>query len=321
MVVLEIFKRIIIKKIMGYGTTRVTNKEKEARKKLERMEAAKRLKEQQEIKELFYAGRLSEIVEKYRKNQKWNYLRISDFFEGLRSYLEQNSKSRFPNEFDGTEYEIKLSLQKRLNYETARSALKSLNTGRKKHSFVSFGGIEGPWKTDICFYVFNEQELAIMHDSRNGVSLKQKKSLENLSYGLEGEDMIMKRREMMKRKCSQTEVYRAIEEAVINGYRFVGNMSRNRGRIVVLSLNSSRIFGLFYDECTLFPDAEKQSTKLQIEVEYIGYVKDYPSIALGSEREMAEELISLGNVVCECGKTIGINTKPTKDKKSDFLKC
>jgi len=29
----------------------------------------------------------------------------------------------------------------------------------------------------------------------------------------------------------------------------------------------------------------------------------------------------LGNVVCECGKTIGINTKPTKDKKSDFLKC
>lgn len=297
---------------MGYSSrSRPTRREILEREREKAREYRRKQKQKKRAEKLFSAGRLLDLYEEASDFDRWYGSR--DFLQCCLSSIDKP-----PIEFPGIEYEVKINLGKRLTCAKAKKGLEKLNSGREEHGFIWCSPTEGNFKTEINFYVLGEQELAIMENDYSGYDLKRKQTLQNLSFGMKGEHNVMRRKETMKRKCSQAQFHQAIEEAVREGYHYLGHISRSRFRTRFLSANTSRIFGLFSDECTISP-ATKPS-KFQIEIEYLGYVPGHPNIALGSEKQMIKEILSLQNAVIGCCKSLKIPAKTTRERKGDFLK-
>ncbi|MDD5192087.1 MAG: hypothetical protein PHH54_01335 [Candidatus Nanoarchaeia archaeon] len=264
----------------------------------------------------------SSLILVYKEFQK----QIGHNFVG--ELLKLDNK-KLEKDFPGAEYEIKMRVNADFNSDNP-DQFYFLDSIREKIS-ISKGFLPDNLEayrrpSENFYYGRGNEDILVIMSGIEGYILKKKGVLENISLGIKNDEFIFKRSEHLKRKCSQEDVFKAIQKVTLEGAEYKGKILRNRSRIDYLSTETGRLYEVVFDICDIIKPKNKPFKKTQIEAEYLGHVPDlFKKFQQGSERQITLELLALSDILMTVAKKVETHCGRiksvvlTKERKYDFL--
>lgn len=146
------------------------------------------------------------------------------------------------------------------------------------------------------FYSAENAECFVLTYKNNQWNTKIKKFTNKYSFGIKGEEFVMRRKEVMSATNFPELINRVLSESKTKEITYEGFMEKTKADQFLLNIDSGRVYNFTISLCK----AKGREDLVQLEIEYAGYV---PTTAFnkktGSEKEIVQEILGIQGYVIQ----------------------
>jgi hypothetical protein len=258
----------------------------------------------------------------------------SGFFAQLAKAAGIKKVEDIPKEYNGIEYEVKFDIEpvgegKEPGVEQYLDAFDfpvGVNTKVARY-------IKDPVNTNATgvnhFFGGLDEKLVVI-EKMGKIYLKEKGSVEQVGYGIPGEQLVVKRTED-RYEAGLENVMNKVNLAIATGDDYRGRIRKEKGDAFVLDTTDGRIYSMSFTRAHLVKPGENEEGAIQrqMEFEYAGYIPGFRGFVQDSEPQIVKGMVDLAkyvykmygfdseNAVVADGWTMRI--RPTTERKFDFI--
>ena len=273
------------------------------------------------IKKFFETKEPEKLIEAFREYEAEGY--NSGFFRKLMDYKGVNEA---PKEFGDTEIESKLEIaliNTNKKFKTEPGPEKILDAlefpPTKAAQYIKDAVNKTSTGKNSFFGTSGGDEKFVIIEKAGGWYFKEKGPVENYSYGIRGEQIVLRRKESRVAtnplELSQALMQRYSDKSIA----FQGTITKTKSDAFFMNTSTGRMYGVTVSDAQI-----ENRRQIQLELEYAGYIPGF-DLDKDNERSIVEDIVNINKQILLLYNNVNVSRgwkvqfRPTCERKYDFV--